>query len=81
MGSDEAGASEQQRHLATVQPARTALGLGELPHRTKVRDRASRMRDHEVCEIGSRADASDSSLTVDQVNFPKATWATRPPSC
>jgi len=43
--SAEAGASEQLCHLIAVQPARTALGREELPHRTKVRGHASRWRD------------------------------------
>jgi len=50
IGSAEAGASEQQRQLSVVQPARTALGPGELPHRTKVRGHASRTRGHEIHE-------------------------------
>jgi len=75
--SAEAGASEQQRHLSLVQPARTALGPGELPHRTKVRDRAFRTRGHAVPEVGSRAGESDPSLTVDQARKRKALRSTQ----
>jgi len=41
-GSSEAGVREERRHLAAVQPARTALGREELPHRTMVRGSAAR---------------------------------------